>query len=204
MSTLGRSSSCVRCCSSTCMELARCEYSGTLKLLGFTVGEASACTFWHADKRLRCSVYGDDFTTAGPKCNLDWFKKELERHYELIEGARLGPGPEDDKEGRVLNRVVRWTADGITYEADPRQSEKLVKELGLEGSKALSTPGLKATAQEHLDDSELGIAQSSPFRAVAARANYLAADRPEIQFASKQACRWMAKPTELGKAASRG
>ena len=49
-----------------------------------------------------CSVHGDDFTTAGPKEALDWFKKELEAKYELKEeeleakcelkeGSRLGP-----------------------------------------------------------------------------------------------------------------
>ena len=36
-----------------------------------------------------------------------------------------------------------------------------------------------------------------PYRAIMARANYLAADRPEIQHAAKEVCRWMSKPTEL-------
>ena len=89
---------------------------------------------------IRVVVHGDDFTTAGSKNDLDWFRKELEKKYELKEGARLGAGPKDDKEGRVLNRVVRWTTDGITYEADPRQHEKLIVELGLEGAKSVSTP----------------------------------------------------------------
>ena len=37
----------------------------------------------------------------------------------------------------------------------------------------------------------------TPFRALAARANYLAADGPEFQYAAKEACRWMAEPTEM-------
>ena len=69
------------------------------------------------------SVHGDDFTTAGSKKDLDWFKQQLQSKYELKEGARLGAGDADDKSGRVLNRVVSWTPDGITYEADPRQHE---------------------------------------------------------------------------------
>ena len=45
-----------------------CEYAGLLTgELGFTAGLASPCTFWHRDRILRCSVYGDDFTTSGPK-----------------------------------------------------------------------------------------------------------------------------------------
>ena len=34
------------------------------------------------------------------------------------------------------------------------------------------------------------------FRAIAARANYLPADRPDIQYAVKEVCRRMAKPVE--------
>ena len=37
-------------------------------------------------------------------------------------------------------------------------------------------------------------AEATRFRAVAARANYLAADRPDIQYAVKEICRKMAKP----------
>ena len=45
--------------------------------------------------------------------------------YELTDGARPGPGKDHDHEGLVQNRVVRWTSQGLEYEADPRQAEKL-------------------------------------------------------------------------------
>ena len=54
----------------------------------------------------------NNITIAGSKEGLDWFKEALKQRYELKEGSRLGPGPEDEKEGRVLNRVVRWTPEG--------------------------------------------------------------------------------------------
>ena len=63
----------------------------------------------------------------------------------------MGPSSKDQKEGRVLNRVLRWTEKGICYEADPRQHEKLVQELGVEtlkdssAVKALSTPCVRHT-----------------------------------------------------------
>ena len=37
-----------------------------------------------------------------------------------------------------------------------------------------------------------------PFRAIAARANYLAMDRPDIQYSAKEICRWIAKPSTGG------
>ena len=49
-----------------------CEYAGCLvNDLGFTVGDASACVFYHAETQFRCSVHGDDLTTVGSKANLD-------------------------------------------------------------------------------------------------------------------------------------
>ncbi len=47
--------------------------------------------------------------------------------------GRLGPGKEDDKNIRILNRVVHWESEGIRYEADHRHAEIIIRELGLEG-----------------------------------------------------------------------
>ena len=55
-----------------------CEYSGAMEDMGFVRGESSACVFRHQEKQMICSVHGDDFTTAGPKASLDWFKEQLE------------------------------------------------------------------------------------------------------------------------------
>ena len=162
--------------------------------MGFVKGLASACVFTHAERELTCSVYGDDFTCVGRKNHLDWFKTTLESKYELVEQARLGPGKTDDKEGKILNRVIRWTNEGLEYEADPRQREKLLRDLGLDGANALSTPGVRETAAQLAEDKALESGQHTAPRAVAARANYLASDRPDFQFAAKEICRWMSAP----------
>ena len=108
------------------------EYSQTMRDLGFQQGLASPCVFWHPARSLASSVHGDDFTTAGGKVDLDCFEAALEQRYELRKGGRIGPGAEDAKEGRVLNRVVRWTEEGLEYEADPRQIERLLEAQGLD------------------------------------------------------------------------
>jgi hypothetical protein len=82
------------------------------------MGDASACVFRHAKRRLVTSVHGDDFTTSGPKMNIDWMKGQMEQRYELTEAARLGPAKSDDKEVKILNRLVRWTEKGLEYEGD--------------------------------------------------------------------------------------
>ena len=68
--------------------------------------------------------------------------------------ARLGPGKEDMKSMRILNRVVHWAPTGIEYEEDQRHAEIIVKELGLASdSKSVRTPGI-ASRWEDLDESE--------------------------------------------------
>ena len=66
-----------------------------------------------------------------------------------------------------------------------------------EGVKSVGTPGVKATREQFEADEPLPASKTSPYRAVVARCNYLAADRPDCQFASKEVCRWMSAPTEL-------
>ena len=87
--------------------------------------------------------------------------------------------------------MVRWTAAGLEYEADPRQAEKLLRDLKLdgEGVKSASTPGVKLTKEQVDAEKALEASKTSPYPAVTARANYLASDRPDVQFATKEACR---------------
>ncbi len=109
----------------------------------------------------------------------------------------MGPGPNDAKEGRVLNRVSRWLGGRIEYDCDPRQIERLIAECGLGGAKAVAMPGIKATFKELGEDSaELPSHLTTAFGGAAARGNYLAADRIDSQLACKEICRWMSRPSK--------
>ena len=94
-----------------------------MRSIGLKQGAACPCLFINSERQLAVSVHGDDFTTAGPKCDIDWFERLLEDKYELKKGGRLGPGPDDTKELTVLNCVMRWVDGGVEYEADPRQAD---------------------------------------------------------------------------------
>ena len=90
----------------------------------------------------------------------------------------------------------------MEYEADPRQGEKLLESLGLDnGCKATATPGLKPVIEMLKDDKLLSRDSHTMFRALAARANYLAQDRIDLQFAAKEVCRFMSSPTDPAEAA---
>ncbi len=171
------------------------EYSTTLIRLGFRQGDACPNAFHHAERDIVTSVHGDDFSSSGPATALDWLEDALGKEYEITIGPRLGPGPDDAKESRALNRIIRWCNDRVEYEADPRQLERLVAECGLEGAKPVATPGVKATFKELEEDVPLPQELHTPFRGAAARGNYLAADRIDGMFACKEICRSMAKPS---------
>ncbi len=96
------------------------------------------------------------------------------------------------RELRVLNRVIRWTSGGLKYEADPRHAEIVVR--GVAGAeRALSAPGTSSKDFEGAD-AELPEKLARLFRSFAARANYLAMDRPDISQATKELCRRMSAP----------
>ena len=173
------------------------EYSSFMKKIGFSQGEASPCIFVHKLKGIACSVHGDDFTSTGAKVELDWLEVQLESKYELRKGGRLGPGAQDAKELTVLNRVLRYTEEGFEYEADPRQAEKLLEGLKLDsGCNKAATPGLKPLVEQLEKDLPLPTGGHTEFRGLAARSNYLSADRIDLQFSAKEICRFMSAPTD--------
>ena len=65
------------------------------------------------------------------------------------------------------------------------------------GANGVTTPGEhEARGQEEEKEVELVPAEATTYRSIAARANYLSADRPDIMYALKELCRGMAKPTK--------
>jgi len=170
-----------------------------LKRHGFVQGQASPCCFKHCQRDIQCVVHGDDFVFGGVDHDLSWVQARMQESFLIKVVGKLGDGPKDDREVRVLNRVVRWTSEGIIYEADPRHAELLVRDLEAKGV-SVKTPGAKEEKSEEADE-PLGGEETSMFRSGAARANYLAMDRPDLAFATKELCRRMASPGRRDMAA---
>ena len=107
---------------------------------------------------------------------------------------------EDDKEIALLNRTLIWTSGSITFEADPKHVRGILSYFNFDStSKGLRAPIVKETKEEVTEEEvELGPYVATEVRGLAARANYLSLGRPDIQFATKEICREMAKPTERG------
>jgi hypothetical protein len=177
------------------------KYQTVLIGMGFQMGKANPCVFLNKEKNIRTVVHGDDFTSDGEITQLRWMQRMLEEKFAL-KTKIMGAHPDLLKELKILNRTIRWHDEGITYEADDKHASSVIKDLNLEHCKAANTPGDKMTGNggvhgEDLSDSKLLIqGRATQFRSVAARCNYLASDRPDIQFAVKETSRGMANPTE--------
>ena len=170
------------------------HYASKLVEIGFRRGPGASVAFYHPQRDLACVVHGDDFTFCGPDEELDWAQGKMQEWYEIKIRGRLGPDEGDDKEVSIIGRVVRWRSWGLEYMADPRHRVEVMEYFGLTGdAKGLSTTGRTELVED--DDSEVEEDEATAFRAVAARVNFLAQDRPDLQFAAKEACRSMSCPT---------
>ena len=171
------------------------EIAKNMKSWQFSRGLYNSWTYRHRDRDLQVLVHGDDFVAVGSLDGVTWFKDMLEGRFK-IKCHVLGSKPGLEKEGRILNRIIRVTDDGWEYEADQRHAELIVEALGLNDCKSVKTPGEDLQPCEAEDNAkELSEGDATGFRKVAARANYLAMDRPDIQYPVKELCRGMCKPT---------
>ena len=85
----------------------------------------------------------------------------------------------------------------MEYEPDQRHADRIISELELETCKSVSTPrvqeSVSATRAMIVEGVEMDDKEARRFRALAARLNYLAGDRPDLFFASKCICKNVAR-----------
>ena len=106
------------------------EYSKFMVESGFRKGTSSPCVFWHPDREIRCVVHCDDFTVLSWETQLDWFWGMIQKRFGFKHRGRLGPGRNDKKQIRILNRIVDWTDAGILHEGDQMHVEICIKQVG--------------------------------------------------------------------------
>ena len=92
---------------------------------------------------------------------------------------------------------------GFWIETDPRHVREVIKALGLEGASPAPTPGEVAKGETRVEDNEGSIdpeleqEETTMFRAVAARLNFLSQDRPDKTFATMKLCSKMSDAQDL-------
>ena len=167
---------------------------------GATRGVFNPCCYFIEQRQISYLHHGDDFVIVARRAQAEWFEKHIGGYLITKNRGVLGPRASDAKSITILHRILRWrdpTLDSPTaleYQADPRHVELIVAQLGLKGgSRVVSTPSVKVPVSPDMM-MPLPEAVVGHFRSVRMRASYLALDRPDIQFAAKEAARGMSAP----------
>ena len=164
------------------------DFVEKLAEIGMTSGKSSPVICHDPKTGVRAVVHGDDFAFPGFETELQQVKRQLQRSYQLKVRAILGDDVRDEKTVVILNRKLVWKENCIEYEA----TNSMLRST----SKGLNTPSIWDDSGNHNEDDEcLNPQEVKKFRGLVARANNLAQDRPDIQFATKEACKCMSKPT---------
>ena len=101
----------------------------------------------------------------------------------VIAGHSGRPGIVD--ETKIMNRVIKADPEGWEYECDQRHAEIILEELQLVGCKPLGAPGVEEVLNRTPDEDAYGSEPpeaeiATQYRALTARANYMAQDRAEL------------------------
>ena len=188
--------------------------------MGYLQGKSSPCVFYNPSSEVACLVHGDDFLAVGEELALKQFKEQLAKDWK-VKHTHIGEAEHLGKHMRVLNRIIRvHPRRGLTIEPDPRHAEILIKELDADSGRRVTTPMAKENVKESVeyvtndihektknrriegntnrtnDHDKLDDAQATKYRALVARANYLAVDRGDIAFCTKELARCMSAPSQ--------
>ena len=88
----------------------------------------------------------------------------------------------------------------MEYECDPRHAEIIIRELASEIQKGpkITSPGVKQKSPDNDDDDPfLNPAMATRYRRLVARANFIALDRCDILFSTKELTRGMSNPRSI-------
>ena len=197
------------------------EYSQYMLKLGFEKGTASPCHFYRARDDLRVLVHGDDFATVGAEADVEEWIETMKDRFPCVVKV-IGPGEHQDKELKIIGRWVRITKDGVELEVDAKYQAQAIQNYGLGEARAAATPaakeddmdapGRRALLERRLlienkgmtakDESwtaasrgePIGDEERSKFQSTAALLNFIAPDRADILYSTKEILRAVSQP----------
>ena len=101
---------------------------------------------------MKSLVHGDDFATSGEDKDLEWLRQKLEERFQI---KTQMIGDQYSKEGKVLNRIIRYTKEGWEYEADQRHGEVIVEAMNLKGATGVKSPGEESKSWAEEEEARL-------------------------------------------------
>ena len=81
--------------------------------------------FYNKGTETRLVVHGDGFTKSGLRKELMRIRRKMLEWYEIKDRGIMGSGGDELKEVTILGRSLRWTEEGLEYEADSKHVQDL-------------------------------------------------------------------------------
>lgn len=131
------------------------EVARQMRAWGFRRGSYNPCLYFHKGWNVKTLVNGDDFVSVGRREDVAKFAALLEKRFGVMQSVIGRGGGDEQREGRILNRVVRVTEQGWEYEPDQRHAELIVEMLILKDANAVSTPGEDEKRWEEEENQEV-------------------------------------------------
>ena len=100
-------------------------------------------------------------------------------------------------EGSFLERTHAWGSEGLVTVPNKQLLEDLKKVLNRSTCKPVGTPATKAWTFQTGDDEELTAADHSIYRTAVGKPLFMAQDRADMKYATKECARELAGPTGL-------
>ena len=176
---------------------------------GFKKILCTQCTYYQPDWDMYVVAHVDDFLILGERECMDKFVGGLQSDGYECTCDILGNRSDEVKSLKFLGRQIHLREDGIEWEGDSRHAEAYLTKLAAafssgslevtSGMRAVNTPGVKRPDEEFAEngiEQQLDKEASRAYRGLAALANFMAQDGPDIGFATKEISKAMASPCE--------
>ena len=162
--------------------------------LGFDAVVTSQCVYVNRRTCILIVAHVDDFLCLGKKSLLHQLLVDLKKPF-VCSGKFLGLDRGEHRELKFLGRTIRIGTRGIEWQGDSKHVGAFLSKVGLERGRPVDTPGVKHEDDQHGEDmTEMSKEEAKVYRGLAALANFMSQDRPDLSFASKELSKSMAGP----------
>ena len=170
------------------------HYSKVLCDNGWLRGKIFPATFYHALHDVRLACHGDDFICEGTDKGIDELETVMRSNFEAKAEGRIGPN--GDKKGSFLKRDIEWDDEKkqFIWRNDLKLVMNLCDGLGLAKSKGCPTAATRGVKTKDADEL-LSPEEKSELNSVAGSLQYIALDRPDIQYTVKSLKKEASAPT---------
>ena len=175
------------------------RHSNHLKRKHFHQGQAWTSVFRHDELDIKLLVHGDGFLVLvlADQEGQEYMQEVLKEKYEYRCDGEIGKG--SGKYLTILNRIVSYEQETgrVTYEADPRHAEMIIRQLNLQTAKSVTTQKKKSSeVLASVGLPPVTAEQTTLYRSLVMRAQFLAQDRADLSEAVKSLTRKMKAPNE--------